>query len=110
VSKLKIEVNPAFLASFNRLSIATSPNEAGEIIEKGKHRVNYLVSENTDGTFDLKAYIKTLEGGLREMNTEITLTESEWIVIGGLTRQADDGNPLIYSTAIRISPRVSQAR
>jgi len=108
MSKLKIEVTPDFLVSSNRLSIATSPNEGGEIIERGKHTVRYLVSKNSDGTFDLKAYIKTLEGGLRETNTDITLTESEWIVLGGLTRQAEDGSSVVYSTAIRISPKANQ--
>jgi len=108
-SKMKIEVSPDFLASSSRLSIATSPNEGGEIIVKGKHTVRYLVSKNSDGTFDLKAYIKTLEGGLRVINTDITLNESEWVVLGGLTRQANDGRSLVYSTAIRISNRANKS-
>ena len=108
-SKLKREVSPNFLASSSRFSIATSSNEGGEIIVIGKHTVRYLVSKNSDETFDLRASIKTLEGGLREINTDITLKESEWIILGGLTREAKDGASLVYSTAIRISTRANKS-
>ena len=108
-SKLKIEVTPEFIDSSRMLSIAISASEVGEIIERGKHTVRYLVSKNSSGTFDLKAHIKTLEGGLSTINTEITLKESEWIVIGGLSRQAEDGKSVAFLTAIRISGRANKS-
>jgi len=107
--ELKIEDDPDFLDSSTILSIAVSSNESGEVKENERHTAKYRVSENQDGSFDLKIYLETLEGGLRETNTDITLNLSEWIVVGGLTRTADDETQLSYITAIRITPRTNKA-
>jgi hypothetical protein len=106
----RMEVDPGILSSATILSIAVSPNESGEVIDKGRHTVKYLVSENLDGSFDLKIDLRTLEGGLRSINAEITLRPSDWYVTSGFTRPADNGTLQTYVAAIRIEPRAIQAR
>jgi hypothetical protein len=105
-----IEVDPDILDSLSRLSIAVSPNEGGEVKAKNKHTVKYLVSENNDGSFRLDIYFRALEGGLKEIQTETTLTLSNWYAIRGSTKPADDGTPQSYVIAIRIAPRANQSR
>lgn len=103
-----IEVDPDILDSLSRLSIPVYPNEGGAVKEKNKHTVKYLVSKNNDATFRLAIHFRALEGGLKEIQTETTLTLSNWYAIRGSTKPADDGTPQSYVIAIRIAPRANQ--
>ncbi|MGJ8651202.1 MAG: hypothetical protein ACSHX4_12660 [Opitutaceae bacterium] len=105
-----IEENPDIIDSLSRLSIAVSPNEGGEVKAKGKHTVKYLVSEDNDGSFRLAIHFRALEGGLKEIQAETTLTLSNWFAIRGSTKPTDDGTPQSYVIAIRIAPRANQSR
>ncbi len=109
-SKLEKEVDPEFLEASTRLSIATSSNETGEFKESARHMVKYQISRNADGSFDLKIYIKTIEGGVREFNTDITLKESKWIVFSGLIQKSNREGQSLYTTAIRVAQRANKSQ
>jgi hypothetical protein len=101
--------NSEFLETATQLRIATSSSETGEFEEAKKHIVRYKITENDAGFFDLKIYIKTFLGGLREVNTDVTLKESEWVVLSGLLRPTDDGKSLVYTISIRVTLRDDKA-
>lgn len=90
---------PEFLSSLNRIRIATSPVEYGEVEEVERYLVRYRISEKADGRFDLRIYLKTMEGGMRRINTDFTLSLSEWIVLGGLSIEGEAG---VHKTSVII--------
>jgi hypothetical protein len=84
-------VVPEMMGTASQLSIATSSSETGELTERKKHTVRYQISKNAAGSFDLKIYTKTFVGGLWEVNTDVTLKESEWVLISCVTQQTTEG-------------------
>lgn len=103
----------ALLEFGSRLKIAVAQNDGGHLEAVGSYVLDYALSQNDDQTLDLKIYFKSSAPvGVREINAEVTLPPSEWIVMGGLTRtevkQTTTGEVKerwIYMTAIRITKR-----
>lgn len=103
----KIELDPVLLESLSQFRVAISGEEAGEYEEVGNARIAYQIKQEPDGIFDLKLYFKSIaEVGIREINTDVSLKASEWIVMGGLTRSESDGTKARYMMAVRIAPAV----
>lgn len=102
---VKMTPDPEFFEQATKLSLSIAPEDTGEFQESGRHTVRYKVTENLDGSFDLNIYVQTLESGLREINSEVTLKLSDWVILGGLTQTNEDGTKQTYTTAIRIAPR-----
>jgi len=101
----------ALLSSGQRVEVAVSADDLGRFAEVGSYGVDYAISEGNDRTFDLQIYFKSspTDGGYREINTEVTLALSDWVILGGMTRaNSIDGKKQernAFTFAVRITQR-----
>jgi len=101
-------VNAAFLESATRLTMATSSEEIGELEKHDDFIIKYKISGLHDGNFKLTIHFASFEGiRTREINSDLTLMLSDWVVLGGLTRDKSDGQKMTYSIAIRLTKRAN---
>ena len=78
------DFDPKMLESFDRVSFSISPNGTNEVKQEEKFYALTKVKEYASG-FDLLLDFQAFRAeGRIEMNSEVFMTEGEWVLLGGL--------------------------